>query len=186
MLTCLFFRFQTSDRSHTTLSLLFFWGLLTTSSGSIPIHLPFSSHASRKSDHLWLQLLSCTSKPPSHPPAVSPAALRDRLGPFTITAITGTSGNYTASTHPAASLSPCCTSAAITLVEMNARHFTAPLTAPIYSAVQLERKNKFIWHLKTPTHPEPPSVNNVWLFPTTPPTNHCLYWTLTESSKLYI
>ena len=33
---------------------------------------------------------------------------------------------------------------------MNARHFTAQLTAPIYSAVQLERKNKLIWHLRPP------------------------------------
>lgn len=52
---------------------------------------------------------------------------------------------------------------------MDARHFTVRLTAPIYSTVQLERKNKFIWHLRPPPlwimyhpslKPQPPHPNH--------------------------
>lgn len=61
---------------------------------------------------------------------------------------------------------------------MNAWHFTARLTAPIYSAVQLERKNKLIWHLRPPT-----PVNNISLFsqtttptPKSPPLFNVFLW----------
>lgn len=61
---------------------------------------------------------------------------------------------------------------------MNAWRFTARLTAPIYSAVQLERKNKLIWHLRPPTH-----VNNISPFsqtttptPKSPPLFNAFLW----------